>query len=404
MIPVGAPEGAGSPELARLRRLTDISRALTHTSSLGQVAKLAAEHGAQLLDAPAAVLMLAGSDGELTVRATHGIEESRVDQLRGPLQDVQARLQALFRGGADCTLAVPLIVGGNVTGLLAVALDDPPTSSDEWFLSALADQAAVALEGARLGGEVRQEMEDRLRASEGQTNAKDRALATLAHDIRSPLAAIDGYSWNLQDGLYGPISEPQRHALDRIRVSGQHLLSLLESVMDMARLNAGTVPVEAEPVDCRRVAREAVDMLAPAATARRQQLALEDGEPLTVLGNSARLRQVLVNLIGNAVKFTPEEGTIAVTSRTMRLDERPWGEIRVADSGPGIPEAEQRAIFEAYYRSADTAALPGIGLGLAISHALIAQMGGALDVRSEPGAGSEFTIRLPLGAGEARPG
>ena len=384
-------------ETLQLRRLTEIGRALTYATSLDQVARLTVEQGAALLDAPAAVLMLADMGGEMQVRASHGIAEDRVTRFGAPLSDeVFGRLQGLFEVPDDRLLAVPLVVGGAVTGLLAVALAAFATDSDEWLLSALADQAAVALEGARLGGEVRLEMEDRLSASEGATNAKDRALATLAHDIRSPLGAIDAYCWNLEDGIYGSVTDQQRHALGRVRMSGQHLLSLLDSVMDMARLTAGVMPVPLEPVHSLLVARDAVDMLAPAALAKRQRLQLDAGVDLVVVGNHARIRQVLVNLVGNAVKFTPEHGSITVAARLCTLDGASWGEIVVTDTGPGIPPEEQAAIFEPYYRSESAASLPGVGLGLAISHALISQMGGVLALHSEPGVGSSFAVRLPL--------
>jgi signal transduction histidine kinase len=242
--------------------------------------------------------------------------------------------------------------------------------------------------------EVRPELESRLRASEGATNAKDRALSTLAHDIRSPLGAIDGYCAILEEGLYGPVNEKQRGALARVRMSGQHLLSLLDNVMDMARLSAGVMGVRDEAIDLRDVARQAVDMLTPASYAKRQTLRLVGGPAVGARGDAARTRQVLVNLIGNAVKFTPNDGTISVSVSAVCADENQWGEIRVTDSGPGIAAAERDAIFQPYYRSEGTAALPGIGLGLAISHALVGQMGGRLGVEGEPGAGSSFTIRL----------
>ena len=181
---------AVDPGFAQLRRLTEISRALTYSTSLDQVAWLTVERGADLLDAAAAVLMLPDAQGMLHVRAAHGIAEERVARFRAPLADeVIGRLQGLFAVSDDCFIAVPLVVGGAVTGLVAVALRQAATAADEWLLSALADQAAVALEIARLGGEVRLDLEDRLRASHGATNAKDRALSTLAHDIRAPLGA-----------------------------------------------------------------------------------------------------------------------------------------------------------------------------------------------------------------------
>ena len=315
--------------------------------------------------------------------------------------DVTARLQTLLAAADDGLLAVPLVARGTVTGLVAVALAHDVTAAEEWLLSALADHAAVALENARLTGEVRIEMEERLRASEGTTSALDRALATLAHDIRTPIGAIDGYSSNIEDGLYGPVTERQRVALGRVRMGGRHLLSLLDNVLDMARLNAGAVVVRAEPVRLAIVAREAVELAAPAAAAKLQSLTHAGEHDVVVTGDQARIRQVLVNLLGNAVKFTPTGGTITVTAAGCCSGATRYGEVRVTDTGPGIAEDEQAAIFAAYYRSAGAARTPGVGLGLAISAALVAQMGGTLRVESEAGAGSSFALRLPAWSGGA---
>jgi signal transduction histidine kinase len=387
---------AVSPDFAQLRRLTEISRALTYTTSLDQVRRLTVERGADLLGASCAVLMLEDAEGLLQVLATHGVSSERVARFKAPLDDeVMGRLQGLLDVHEDHFIAVPLIVGGAVTGLLAVATSQEATDADESLLSALADQAAVALENARLGGEVRQQMEDR-RVSEGASTAKDRALSTLAHDIRTPLSAIEAYSALIQDELYGPINDRQREALGRVRMSGRHLLSLLDNVMEMARLNAGVLRVESDPVNLEDVAREAVHMLVPQADAKL--LTLQLGRPATVmvLADHARIRQVLVNLIGNAVKFTGEGGAVAVDVVERAIDGTPTAEIRITDTGPGIAEAERAAIFEPYYRSEGTAQLPGVGLGLAISHALVQQMGGRLTVESEVGVGSSFIIRFPL--------
>jgi signal transduction histidine kinase len=385
------------PKFEQLRGLSEIGRALTYTTSLDQVARLTVERGAALLGAVSAVLMLSDAEGLLHVRAAHGVDEELVTRFRAPLADeVIGRLQGLLGVPDECFIAVPLVVGGSVTGLLAVALSQRATDADEWLLSALADQAAVALESARLGGEVRLEMEARLRASEGATNAKDRALATLAHDIRSPLGAIEGFCLNIEDQLYGPVNDRQRHALGRVRMSARHLLSLLESVMDMARLAAGAVRLNTSAVRLTDAARDAVDMLTAVSLAKLQSLTLDGAPDIVVVGDAARLRQVLVNLVGNAVKFTPEGGTITVSTCQRTTDGLTWGEVRVTDTGPGIAEAERTAIFEPYYRSEGTALIPGVGLGLAISHALVKQMGGELSVESEVGEGSSFTARLPL--------
>jgi signal transduction histidine kinase len=383
------------PDFAQLRRLTEISRALTYTTSLDQVTHLTVERGADLLDASAAVLMLADTGGLLQVIATHGVSEERVTRFRTPLDDdVVGRLQGLLGVPDDCFVAVPLIVGGAVTGLLAVATRRPASGADESLLSALGDQAAVALENARLAGEVRQQVAER-QVSEGAMTAKDRALSTLAHDIRTPLGAIDAYSALVQDEIYGPINDRQREALGRVRMSGRHLLALLDNVMEMARLNAGVLRVVSEPVNLADVAREAVHMLLPQSDAKLQTLQLGRPRTVMVMADHDRVRQVLVNLIGNAVKFTPEGGSVTVEVNEMRMADAAWGELRVTDTGPGISDSERSAIFEPYYRSEDTAKQPGVGLGLAISHALVREMGGRLAVESEVGVGSSFIIRLP---------
>jgi signal transduction histidine kinase len=394
---IGGQTRGVAPQVEQLRTLSSLNRAFSYTTSLDEVARLTVEQGAGLLQASAAVLMLHDADDLLQVRAAHGVAADRVARFRAPLSDeVIGRLQGLLEVPADQLLAVPLVARGAVIGLLALALDRPGVDTDEWLLSALADQAAFALENARLFSEVRVEMADQLRASKGATDAKDRALSTLAHDIRSPLGAIEGYCTIMEDGLYGDISDKQREGLGRIRMAGRHLLSLLDNVMDMARLSAGTISVRSEPVRLLEIAREAVDLLRPASYAKRQRLQLTGGPDVTVMADGARLRQVLVNLIGNAVKFTPAEGTISLSTAESAGEGIEYGVVQVSDDGPGISRADQASIFEPYYRSDTTAAAPGVGLGLAISDALIRQMNGRMDVESELGAGSRFSIRLPI--------
>jgi phosphoserine phosphatase RsbU/P len=395
--------GSADPDFDQLRELTAVGRALTYTTTLEQVTRLTVERGADLLGASAAVLMLPDPQGLLQVRAAHGVTNDQLVRFSAPLGDeLIERLQGLLGVNASQFIAVPLIVGGQVTGVLAVALRAEFSLSDEWLLSALADQAAVALENARLNGEVRVDMEDRLRASEGATNDKDRALSTLAHDIRTPLGAIEGYCAILIDEIQGSVNDRQRDTIERIRLSGRHLLGLLDNVMDMARINAGVVQVDLAPVQLADVAREAYQMLIPAADARFQTLRVHELDRVMILADQARLRQVLVNLIGNAVKFTPTDGRIDVSVQSCCLEGTAWGELKVSDTGPGIAEAELDSVFAPYYRTAGAARVPGVGLGLAISHALVHQMGGALTVESPPGAGACFTVRLPAFSRDGR--
>ena len=132
------------------------------------------------------------------------------------------------------------------------------------------------------------------------------------------------------------------------------------------------------------------------ATEKRQSLRLDKSPRILVTADRGRVRQVLVNLLANAVKFTPPEGSIVVTVGVRSLNGGNVGEISVADSGPGIAEADRAQVFEAYYRTAGTEQVPGVGLGLAISSGLVKQMGGELGLESEVGVGSDFTVRFPL--------
>lgn len=380
----------------QLRKLTEISRALTYTTSLDEVTRLTVVRGAVLLNASQVVLMLPNEDDQLCVKAASGVTSAKLGALCVPLGDeLVNQLGELMAVDSNRLLAVPLIVGGQVTGILAAAITKAYTDDDEWLLSALADQAAVALENARVGGEVRTGLETRLRASETATGEKDRALSTLAHDIRTPLGAIDAYSSILEDELFGPINDRQRETLGRVRMSARHLLSLLENVMEMARITAGALRTTSEPVRLIDAVRDAVQMLIPSADTKFQVLNTEERNVALVAADPARVRQVLVNLIGNAVKFTPPDGVISVTVGYAFVDGKHWGEIRVQDSGPGIAADELKLIFEPYYRSQVTASTPGVGLGLAISYALVAAMHGHLEIASTVGQGTCMIVRLP---------
>ncbi|HET7233046.1 MAG TPA: GAF domain-containing sensor histidine kinase [Longimicrobium sp.] len=389
----------------QLRKLTEISRALTYTVSTGEVLRLAAARAADLLEADRAIVMTADERGLLRVRAWHGVDEAALRRFGEALDDpLVERLQGLLGAPlGEGYLGVPLVAQGVVTGALAVARRQGPpcTDEDEWILSAAADQVAVALEIARLEEEVRREREERTRAAEGASvadEATDRALATLSHDLRSPLNAIDSYAELMEMAILGPVSERQLEALGRIRMSGRHLLAVLQNVLEMTRLSAGGVRIDATPVPVGGVVEEAVQMVRPSAAAKSQSLAVAAPPSITLRADPDRLRQVLVNLIGNAVKYTPPSGSIRIGASLAEAEGRRWGMIEVADTGPGIPAEKLQVIFQPYYRlpGAEADAPEGLGLGLAISRELIRQMGGDIEVHSALGQGSRFTIRLPL--------
>jgi signal transduction histidine kinase len=400
----------GSPDrrYEQFRKLTEISRALTYTLDIDDVLSLAATRAAELLESKRALLMLADEDGLLRVRASLGVHAAELERFREPLDETLIRrLQGLLGASTpDCFLGVPLVVDGHVTGLLAVVRpsDQPCTEEDEWLLSAVADQVAVALENARLQEEVRREREVRTRAVTGADEAEEaseRALATLSHDIRSPLNAIDSYAELIEMEIFGPVSDRQREALGRIRLSGRHLLAVLENVLEMTRLTAGVIRIHPGVTAADAVTQEAVLMVQPSAAAKDQRVVVGKARDIAIHADPNRLRQVLVNLLGNAIKYTPRGGTIRLTTALVETAERAWGAISVEDNGPGIPPEKRQAIFQPYYRlpTAAADAPEGLGLGLAISRELVRQMGGDIDLATGERGGCVFTVRLPTAAG-----
>lgn len=400
------PAGADA-RFEQLRCLTEISRALTYTTATEEVLSLATSRAAALMDAESALLMLADDTGAMRIRAAHGVAQDVLERVPDRLDEslvhrLQAALGAPMPGAF---LGVPLVAAGSVIGLLAVVRRDGNEISEEeeWILSAVADQVAVALENARLEEELRRQREVRAREVEGAEEidgAHNRALATLSHDLRSPLNAIDSYAELMEMEILGPIVDRQREALGRIRLSGRHLLAVLENVLEMARINAGVVRVNPTTVRMVGVVEEAVLLIRPGAAAKNQTVLVDSASNPVVTADADRLRQALVNLLGNAVKYTQPGGTIRAVTAMREAGDRRWGEIRIVDNGPGIPADKLQSVFNPYYRiasSGDTSP-EGTGLGLAISRELVRRMGGDIVVESEMGRGSTFAVRLPIAA------
>jgi phosphoserine phosphatase RsbU/P len=393
---MNAPLAGSERRFERLRLLTEVSRALTYTTSIEEVLRLAVKRTAELVGADKALLLLADADGLLVVRAAHGVDEERLKECRERLDEGLVRkLQNLLDYSFDESfLSVPLVAHGQVTGVLAAVRPaaEPATDDDEWLLSALADQTAVALENARLTEAVEQEREERGRAAEAQ----GRAHAILGHELRSPLNAIQAYSSLLLEGLFDPLTDRQRESVSRIRMSGQHLLSVVEGVLDMARIHAGTIALTIRDVPLAEVLAEAVQLVQHLAARKDQTLRTSPAPGLVLRADPHRVRQALVNLISNAIKYTPDGGEIEVDVATRESEGRRFAAIAVRDNGRGIPAAALATIFEPYDRGEADDSETGLGLGLSISREMVRQMGGEIEVVSEPGSGSTFTALLPL--------
>jgi signal transduction histidine kinase len=413
------PRYDGSRE-SRAHRLTQVSRAFTYASSLKDILHLATDQAAEMLGAEKAILMLTDEQGLLRVRAAYGVSEEVVERFRESFDEsLITRLKGLLgTGSPDGFIGVPLVVGGNVTGLLAVvrpkgnANDAESFADDEWLLSALADQTAApvenaqlieALERARLLSEntrlyeaeraARNEAEIARGEAESANRAKSEFLANMSHELRTPLNAIAGYVELLDMEIRGPITPAQREDLARIKVSQRLLLRLVNDVLNFAKLESGHVPVMLKEVQVSAVLAAVEPLVLPQLMAKGLHFHAEPcPENVRATADPEKLEQILLNLLSNAIKFTPTEGSILLACQTTNSTVS----IRVTDSGRGIPEEKQDRIFEPFVRVDEGFArkTEGTGLGLAISRNLARAMGGELAVQSTPGEGATFTITL----------
>jgi signal transduction histidine kinase/CHASE3 domain sensor protein len=306
-----------------------------------------------------------------------------------------AVVAAHMRDGVHAVAAFPLVANEQVLGSLLIRWKQPRTLSpvDVSFASALSRIAAEAFARARLFDAER----DARAAAETANRAKAAFLASMSHELRTPLQAALGFSQLIRMGVYGPINEQQADALGRVERSQTHLTRLIDDILDFARLEAGHVSVNLESVSVTEVIADLMSLVEPQAAAKNIELfLLSPMGSLRVLADRQRLQQVLINLVGNAIKFTPERGIVRVSA--LRLGDHVV--MRVRDTGMGIPADRLDAIFEPFVQVDDglTRAQAGAGLGLAISLDLARAMGGDLTVESVVGEGSTFSIILPVGA------
>jgi PAS domain S-box-containing protein len=271
-----------------------------------------------------------------------------------------------------------------------------------------AERAAHAdAEAARARAEVAQQVaETARREAEAASAVKGQFLATMSHELRTPLNAIGGYAQLLELGVHGPVTAEQVEALGRVQRSQQHLLGLINEVLNHAKLEAGAVQYDVAEVETLEIVREVEALVAPQARAKGLTLSVVDRCPgqLIVRADPEKARQVVLNLLSNAVKFTDAGGSVTVVCELARAEAHGdvrtpvMAAIRVVDTGRGIPADHRARVFEPFVQVGRRLASDesGTGLGLAISRDLARGMGGDLAVVSEEGVGSTFTFTLPL--------
>ena len=304
----------------------------------------------------------------------------------GPLRD------ALLRAGGGSVLTLPLLHEDRLLGGLTVSRrvtgEFPPDAVA--LLSAFAAQSAIALQNARLF----RELEAKSRELEVASQHKSQFLANMSHELRTPLNAILGYGELIADGIYGDVPPAMRDVLGRVDASGRHLLGLINDVLDLSKIEAGQLVLALADYAMTEVVESVVASVGALASDKGLTLAVDLAPDLpTGRGDQRRLMQVLLNLLGNAIKFTEEGGVgVQVTAPGAAF------EISVRDTGPGIAPADQARIFEEF-QQADTATTRpkgGTGLGLAISRRIVGMHGGRLWVESVVGQGATFRFTVPV--------
>ena len=413
---------ARTDELTRsvgeLRALGEIGQAIGSTLDLETVLGAIVARASQLAGADAGAIYEYDARREIfEPRAHESLEAEIVQELvttpirRGqgvtgrvadtltPLQlpDIRVGEQILvrdflIRAGYRALLAVPLAREGHLLGALTVFRKTPGeyAANVVELLQTFATQSALAIQNARLFREI----EQKSRELEVASQHKSEFLASMSHELRTPLNAIIGFSDVLLEGMFGETNEKQTEYLRDIHSSGQHLLSLINDILDLSKIEAGRMELDVTTFDLPVAIDDAILLMRERAGRRGITLDRElDGRLGEIRADQRKVKQVLLNLLSNAVKFTPEGGRIAVRAGLGNGA----AEISVTDTGIGIAPEDQDAVFEEFRQvgKADRKA-EGTGLGLALCRKFVELHGGQIWVKSQVDAGSTFTFTIPL--------
>ena len=403
----------------RARRTQEFAIALNEAATLAEVAEVCVEHGFRALGADAGSLALLTEDGAtFEVARSIGYPESVTRRWsRFPLTPGRPISDAVVDGvplimatheevsGHDASIlsafahaetaafvAIPLISGGTTLGALAFSFrrEQEFDEGARAFMLTLGEQAAQAVARARLLDAERAARTE----AEAANRAKSEFLSAMSHELRTPLNAIGGYVDLIDMGIRGPVTDEMRSDLERVRRAQQHLLTLINDILNFARLEAAQIEYHIGTVPVGPLVRDLVALVEPQISAKGLAFHCSACDsPLAVLGDAERVRQILLNLLANAVKFTAQ-GEIRIAAEGDGRSVR----ISVADTGRGIPPDRLGSIFDPFVqvdRNLTPDGQQGVGLGLSISRELATAMSGTLTAESEPGRGSTFVLTLP---------
>jgi len=404
----------------KLTALGEISQAVSSTLNVETVLQTIVSRASQLAGADGcAIYEYDDATETFHIRATHNLDSVLVRTLRAsPLRKGEGAMgraaetreptqvadiavagayqshirDTLLAAGYRALLSVPLLLEDQVIGSLSLNRHAPGEFPPEavGVLKTFASQSALAIQNARLFREIA----DKSTQLEAASRHKSEFLANMSHELRTPLNAIIGFSEVLVDRMFGELNEKQDEYLKDIYASGQHLLSLINDILDLSKIEAGRMELEATDFDLAGAIDNALILVRERATRRGITLGRTIDEHLGMLrGDERKVKQVLLNLLSNALKFTPEGGRIDVSAQLQDG----VAEVTVADTGVGIAPEDLEAVFEEF-RQVGTAdkKVEGTGLGLALSRKFIELHGGRIWVKSEVEHGSTFTFTLPV--------
>ena len=314
----------------------------------------------------------------------------------------------LSHGPARFTSILPVFYQDRIMGVLVLGSQSEPEAATLNFLDRLGRQVGIALQNldqytnlqalSRQLQVRQQEIEEKNHDLERADKMKSEFLANMSHELRTPLNAILGFSELLQEQFYGPLNADQSEYLLNISGSGEHLLSLINDILDLSKIEAGRMELDVEEIDLPALLNGSIAIVRDRAHTQNLRLVVDTNDAPPLHADPRKVKQIVFNLLSNAVKFTPTGGTVTLaTRRTDRPNEGPGVEIAVTDTGIGISPEDQKKLFREFTQVDGSLARrhEGTGLGLALTKRLVELHSGRIAVRSSPGAGSTFTVWLP---------